>query len=496
VRAHDLLDGLDVLSIRGDLDVEVRSVVHDSRTVQPGALFACIRGARSDGHEHARAAVAAGAVVLLVERELDVEAPQARVASVREVLGPLAARFHGDPSRALRVLGVTGTNGKTTVTYVLERIARSGGATPGRIGTLGVVIGDRHDAARHTTPESTELQRTLAAMRDAHVDIVAMEVSSHALDQHRVDGTHFAAVGFTNLSQDHLDYHRTMDEYFAAKARLFDGSFSTTAAIPIDDEYGRRLRATAGAAHVDVWTYARESETRAPDADVVARDVACTSDSTRFVLASTRDGREATVESSTLLGEFNIRNMLAAASIARASGMTFEEVVAGLRAPVRVPGRFERIEAAHGPTVIVDYAHTPDALDHTLRSARMLTGASGSLAVVYGCGGDRDRAKRPLMGAVVAALADRAYLTSDNPRSEDPRDIAAQVLAGVPAGRHPIVELDRRRAIEQAVHDARAGDVVVVAGKGHEPGQIVGDEVLPFDDRDVARATLRGATCD
>ncbi len=494
---HDLLDGLDVLAVRGDLDVDVQSVVHDSREVAPGALFACIRGAVTDGHAYAAAAVGAGAIGLLVEADLELPVPQARFASVRAALGPLSDRFFGHPSRALRVLGVTGTNGKTTVTHVLQAIADANRERSGRIGTLGTAVGDTTLPPVHTTPEATELQASLARMRDAGVGTVAMEVSSHALEQHRVDGTQFAAVCFTNLSHDHLDYHGTMDAYFEAKARLFDGAFATHAAIAFDDTRGRVLAQRATEAGMDVWTFAVDDES----ADVHARDVRLTPDATRFTLVSRRDGATASIESRTLLGRFNLANLLAGAATARAGGLPWDAVVAGLAAPVHVPGRFEPVDAGQPFRVLVDYAHTPDALERVLVAARPLAAPGSAVVVVYGCGGDRDRAKRPLMGEAAARFADRAYLTSDNPRSEDPATIVAEVLAGVSADAAsplvaPVVEIDRRRAIARAVAEAKAGDVVVIAGKGHETGQIVRGKVLPFDDRTVAREALESLPCD
>jgi UDP-N-acetylmuramoyl-L-alanyl-D-glutamate--2,6-diaminopimelate ligase len=489
---HDLLDGLDVLSIRGDLSVDVSAVVHDSREVTRGACFACIRGATTDGHAYAAAAVDAGASALLVDHFVDAPAAQARFASVRPALGPIAARFHGDPSRAMRVLGVTGTNGKTTVTHVLQMIARANGEQDGRIGTLGTVIGDVTEPPIHTTPEATELQAALARQRDHGVRTVAMEVSSHALDQHRVDGTHFAAVCFTNLTQDHLDYHHDMDAYFEAKARLFDGTFSQHAAISLDDPRGPGLRDRAVAAGVDVWTFSVDDAV----ADVHAREVELTSTRTRFTLVSRRDGGTAAVESTTLLGSFNVENMLAAAATARAGDLPFDAVATGLAAPVQVDGRFERVDGGRETAVLVDYAHTPDALERVLGAARLLTGTRGRVVVVYGCGGERDRAKRPLMGAAAARGSDRAYLTSDNPRREDPDAIIADVLEGVDASNRPVVEPDRRRAIRRALAESAPGDVVVIAGKGHESGQDVGDRVLPFDDRVVAREELEARSCD
>jgi UDP-N-acetylmuramoyl-L-alanyl-D-glutamate--2,6-diaminopimelate ligase len=490
VRMHDLLDGLDVLSVRGDPAVDVSSVVHDSREVTPGALFACIRGATADGHAYAAAAVDAGAVGILAEEALDVPVPQAVVASVRRALGPVATRFHGDPSASLRLLGVTGTNGKTTVTYILEAIAVANRERAGRIGTLGTAMDGTNAPPVHTTPEATELQASLARMRDAGVSTVAMEVSSHALVQHRIDGTRFAAVCFTNLSHDHLDYHGTMDAYFEAKARLFDGHFSPRGAFALDDLRGRTMVERATASRMDVATFSLED----PSADFFAHDVDLGPDRSRFTLVSRRDGASRSVETP-LVGPFNVANVLAAAATARMGGIPLDAVVDGVGTALVVPGRLERVEAGQDFTVLVDYAHTPDALERVLAAARTLTGPGGRVTVVYGCGGDRDRAKRPHMGAAAARFADVAFLSSDNPRSEDPAAIAAEILAGVPAGRTPVVELDRRRAIHEAIAQARPGDVVVIAGKGHEPGQTAAGVTIPFDDRVVAREVLEHRSC-
>jgi len=485
VLLHDLLDDVELRDhlreVRGDTRIDLGSIVHDSRQAAPGALFCCIPGARSDGHDYAAAAVSAGAVALLVERDLGIDVPQARVDSVRRVLGPLCSRFHGRPSEALRVLGVTGTNGKTSTTYLLEAIARAHGDRAGVIGTVEARIDGAVVPLRHTTPEATDLQALLAQMRDRSVATVAMEVSSHALDQHRVDGTRFAAVTFTNLTHEHLDYHETVDAYFAAKARLFDLEFSRRAAINIDDEHGRVLCDLAVSRGLEVCTYSAED----PTADVYARDVLLRRDGTMFDLVDARRDHHGVVRSP-LVGRFNVANALAAAASALVVGLSFEAVLAGLGAPVRVPGRFERVGGARDFAVLVDYAHTPDALASVLGAARSLVDG-GKLVVVFGCGGDRDRSKRPLMGEVATRLADIAILTSDNPRSEDPDAIARDVLAGIPSDRTaPAVELDRRAAIRTALHGAGAGDVVVIAGKGHETGQTVAGVTVPFDDRAVA----------
>ena len=496
VRWHDLLAGLDGVELTGDPDVEIDAITHDSRLVTPGACFACIPGAVTDGHEHAREAIAAGAVALLVERPLPFTVAQARVPSVRAALGPAAAALYGWPSAAMRTLGVTGTNGKTTTTYLLEAIARRAGDRVGVIGTVGARLTSAGGTAaggagetlatRHTTPEANELQELLARMRDAGVETVAMEVSSHALDQHRVDGTRFAAVCFTNLSHDHLDYHGSLDAYFDAKARLFDSARATAAAVNIDDARGDALVERARVTGLDAWTYAVDS----PTADVTALVPEYRADGTRFTLVDRRGSGRAEVHLG-LVGAFNLANALAAAATGRAAGFDFDTVAAGLGEPLVVPGRFERVDAGQPFPVLVDYAHTPDALSRVLAAARPLTRAGGRVICVFGCGGDRDAAKRPLMGRAVAAAADVAVLTSDNPRSEDPQSIADAVLPGLADGRAAVtVELDRRAAIAGALAEARAGDVVVLAGKGHETGQTTAGRTVPFDDRTVAQEEL------
>jgi UDP-N-acetylmuramoyl-L-alanyl-D-glutamate--2,6-diaminopimelate ligase len=498
VHLHDLLadlagfDGAGVLETRigpdGPADgvpaVDVSSVVSDSRAAGPGSLFCCIRGAVTDGHRFAADAVGAGAVALLVEEWLPLDVPQARVASVRNVLGPLAARFQGEPSFAMRTLGVTGTNGKTTTTYLLESIAAAAGDTTGVIGTVGARIGDQPMPNAHTTPEATELQMMLAAMRDSGVATVAMEVSSHALDQHRVDGTHYTATCFTNLTHDHLDYHGTIDAYFESKARLFTPLFTHRAAVHVGDEHGEELARRAAAKELVVTRFALDH----PEADVTARKVEHAPDGTTFELAACH-GRPVTVRTP-LVGPFNVVNALAAASTALLAGFELDAIVAGLAAPTVVPGRMERIDAGQDFTVFVDYAHTPDALEAAIAAARGVAGAGGRVIVVFGCGGDRDRAKRPVMGEIAARTADLAIVTSDNPRSEDPVAILDDIVRGVPRRRKVERMLDRRAAIYAAVSAADAGDVVLVAGKGHERGQIVGDRVEPFDDRAVAREAI------
>jgi UDP-N-acetylmuramoyl-L-alanyl-D-glutamate--2,6-diaminopimelate ligase len=459
--------------------------------VRPGSCFACIPGTRTDGHDHAPAAVAAGAVALLVERPLGLGVPEARVRSVRAVLGPLASRLHHEPSRALRCVGVTGTNGKTTTTHLLHAIAIAGGARSATIGTTGARIGDERRERvlpiAFTTPEADELQTLLAALRDEGVKCVAMEVSSHALAQHRVDATWFAAACFTNLTHDHLDYHGTMDAYFAAKARLFTPDRCAIAVTNLDDPYGARIASIAGDGGLPVVTYALDD----PRADVGAEAVQPGAHGTAFVLVDrARDERvDVTVP---LVGRVNVYNAMAAAATARAVGEPLDVIVRGLAAVPVVPGRLERVDAGQPFTVLVDYAHTPDALRHATAAARELAGRA-RVAVVFGCGGDRDVDKRPVMGRVAAA-ADLVIVTSDNPRSEDPAAIAAAAARGArDAGASPVVELDRRAAIRHALVWAEPGDVVLVAGKGHEQGQTIGATTVPFDDRLVAREELAEA---
>jgi UDP-N-acetylmuramoyl-L-alanyl-D-glutamate--2,6-diaminopimelate ligase len=445
--------------------VDVTSVTLDSRTVVPGALFCCVQGSRVDGHDLAPDAVAAGAVAVLTERPLalDPAVVQLVVPAVRPAIGPLASALHGHPSRSLTLVGITGTNGKTTTTHLLRSVFQASGRSAEVIGTLSGTPG-----APPTTPDAPELQARLAAMRDAGVTAVAMEVSSHGLAMHRVDGTRFAAAAFTNLSQDHLDLHGTMEAYFAAKARLFDPAFTDLAVVCLDDPYGRLLR---DAATVPTIGYSLA------DADDLR--LGPTGSTLRW------RGVELRVP---LAGRFNVANALCAATIAVELGIGVDAVAAGLAATPQVRGRFEPVDAGQPFGVVVDYAHTPDGLEQLLTAAREVT--DGRVIAVFGAGGDRDPAKRPRMGEVAGRLADVVVVTSDNPRSEDPDAIVDAITAGIADRSGTVVEPDRRAAIEAALGRAAPGDTVVIAGKGHETTQTVGAEVLPFDDVDVARAAL------
>lgn len=444
--------------------VDVLDIVHDSRSVVPGALFCCVPGSRSDGHDHAAAAVASGAVALLVERRLDLPVPQLLVADARASMAQLASAFFGHPSRSISVVGVTGTNGKTTTTHLLRNIVEAAGL---RVEVLGTLSGTR------TTPEAPDLQRTLAGWRDDGVEVVAMEVSSHALELHRVDGTRFAVAVFTNLSRDHLDFHGSMESYFAAKARLFEVMLSDRGVVNLDSPYGRLLADTAS---IPTDTFSLDE----------AEDLRLEASGSSF----TWRGHPVRLA---LGGAFNVANALAAAHVAVALGIDEATVAEGLSRGLLVPGRFELVEAGQPFPVVVDYAHTPDGLDQLLAAADDLVtegpeGERGRVVVVFGCGGDRDATKRPAMGEVAAAGADLVVVTADNSRNEDTAAIIGAVKQGFERV-HPrraaelVVEPDRRTAIALALAAGRSGDVVLVAGKGHETTQDLGGVAIPFDDR-------------
>jgi UDP-N-acetylmuramoyl-L-alanyl-D-glutamate--2,6-diaminopimelate ligase len=474
-----LLGAADIDAVRNgpDADPGIAGLAYDSRTVSTGDLFCCFAGERADGHDHAQAATEAGAAALLVERPLPLAVPQAVVERVRPVLGPLSAAFFDHPSRAMAVAGITGTNGKTTVSFVLESIAVAAGLGVGRIGTVEYRIGEHVEPAVRTTPEAIDLQRLLARMREEQADVVAMEVASHALDQGRVDGTWFACVAFTNLSQDHLDYHGTLERYFEAKASLFDPRFARRAAINVDDPWGRRVLERARG--LDVLTFG-------PSGDVGAEDVAFDPLGSAFRLRTPLG--TADVETS-LVGPYNVSNVLCATAVAVQLGLSLDVVAAGIRTAAAPAGRLERVEIGQPFSVLVDYAHTPDALERALQASRTLT--DGRLIVVFGCGGDRDPHKRPLMGEIAARLSDLAIVTSDNPRSEDPDAIIAAIVTGADrTGGTLRIEPDRREAIRLAVAGAAPGDVVLIAGKGHERGQTFADRTVPFHDRSVAQELL------
>ena len=491
---------LDVIEQQGNLHVAVTDVTDDSRLVKPGSLFVAVKGGRVDGHAYVRQAVQAGAsaVVMQVgvpsaggtEPGFIPSVPMIRVKDSRRALGLLASRLHHDPSLRLAMIGVTGTNGKTTVTYLCKAALEAAGRRVGVIGTVAYQIGSERLNASHTTPGASELQALLARMVSAGLDTAVMEVSSHALAMDRIAGCEFDTAIYTNLTQDHLDFHSDMEDYFRAKLSLFTSLRPAgnkprpkRAIINADDPRGGRV---CEASPVPFWTYSIRSQS-----DIRAEDVRLSLGGTRFT-AVTPAGRF--LVESRLVGEHNVYNMLAAVGVGLHEQVSPDAIRAGIRSVANVPGRFERVEAGQGFTVVVDYAHTEDALARLLTTAQALK--TGRVITVFGCGGDRDRGKRPRMGRVAAQQSDLVFLTSDNPRSEDPMAIIAEVEAGLrealdPArGRYRVVA-DRRQAIEAAVREAKPGDMVLIAGKGHEDYQIIGRTRAHFDDREVAREAIR-----
>jgi UDP-N-acetylmuramoyl-L-alanyl-D-glutamate--2,6-diaminopimelate ligase len=462
----------------------IASIVHRAEDARPGALFCALRGARADGHDFAPEAVARGAAAVMVERPLDLAVPQAVVADARVGMALAAAALAGHPSRDLDVVGVTGTNGKTTSAFLIRAILEAAGRPCGLIGTIEARVGGRAVPLRHTTPDALELQELLARMREAGDAACAMEVSSHALAQRRVAGTRFAAALFTNLTRDHMDYHASVEEYYLAKRALFlrpagEGD-DPPGAANLDDELGRRLAGEAGLLGFAV------------DAPAPVRPAAASGLGTGIAARIATPRGPVEVESR-LRGRFNLANLTGAVAVGELLGLPHEAVAAGIASVHGVPGRFEAVEAGQPFPVIVDYAHTPDSLENVLRAARELVG-DGRLICVFGCGGDRDRGKRPQMGAAAAALADVAVVTSDNPRSEQPEAIIDEILAGMGDGAaRRVVEPDRRAAIAWAIGEGAAGDVVVIAGKGHEQGQERHGVKTPFDDRTVAREEIEGS---
>ncbi|HEV2974094.1 MAG TPA: UDP-N-acetylmuramoyl-L-alanyl-D-glutamate--2,6-diaminopimelate ligase [Solirubrobacteraceae bacterium] len=508
MRLDGLIAGLDAAAA-GDLGagggVEIGGLAYDSRAVRGGELFFCVSGFRSDGHEFAPQAIAQGAAALVVERPLGLGVPELLVASTRATMGPIAARFYGDPTAELRVVGVTGTNGKTTTAHLVRALLEAAGTRCGLLGTVTSFVGGEERAVQRTTPEAIDLQRTFREMLEGGDGACAIEVSSHALELGRADAIEFAAALFTNISRDHLDFHETMEDYFLAKRRLFVEHAPPIAAINVGDSYGRRL-----AAELEGRRRLPDARTFAVDApaDFSASDVRCGLAGCTFTLHAPGVTRELRLP---MPGRFNVANALGALLVAHEllGRERLEELIAALERGVRVPGRFEPVDEGQEFAVLVDYAHTPDSLENVLSTARGLVEGGerrgARVVCVFGAGGDRDRGKRPLMGATATRLSDVAIVTSDNPRSEDPEQIIVEVMAGVaqaergerrPAGAAAVVPVrsivDRARAIEEAIAAAQAGDVVVIAGKGHEQGQeFAGGRKLPFDDVTVAREALR-----
>jgi len=464
----------------GDPERDVAGITSDSRRVTPGALFVAVPGERTDGHAYLDVAIKNGATAVVVEEAHALNLPEhvtaVAVPDTRRALSSLAAAFYGDPSRAVDVLGVTGTNGKTTTTRMIASILETSGRPCGVIGTVGAHFRDRDWTLENTTPLPPELHSLLAQMRELGAWAVAMEVSSHALALDRVEDVRFRVGALTNVTRDHLDFHQTLEAYAAAKHRLF--AMAQAAVLNVDDEHGARWFGEVRR-RMPALSYSLRG-----NADIVATAIEPSASGSTFAV----DGVAMRVH---LPGLFNVSNALAAIGVARTLGLDLETCAQGLDALAAVPGRMQNVTGAD-INVVVDYSHTPDSLENALIALRETT--ARALAVVFGCGGDRDRGKRPEMGRIAAAYADRIYVTSDNPRSESPAAIVAEIEAGI--GAHPhTIEIDRRRAIERAINESAPGDVVLIAGKGHETYQIIGDQTLPFDDAEVAREALlaRGA---
>lgn len=489
---QSLLQGVKLLDSRG-LDFPVTGLHYDSRQVQPGNIFVCIQGYRTDGHQYIQDAASRGALGFVIEKNVMVPAglSYARVENSRLALAEMAANFYGHPSRSLSLIGVTGTNGKTTTTHLIEAVLRARGETTGLIGTIWNKIGDKRLPVERTTPESLDLQSILREMAVAGVGSAAMEVSSHALYLDRVAACEFDVGVFTNLTQDHLDFHTNFERYLAAKMRLFEGLGKERtkqrpcyAVVNVDDPAGQEIRKKTA---VPVITYGIREQ-----ANVKAQNIRLSAAGSSFNVIYDHESIPVTIS---LPGEFNVYNSLAAISVGLQEGVTVSVLQDALRKIKGVSGRFEPVNEGQNFTVVVDYAHTPDGLENVLHTARQIT--SGRLITVFGCGGDRDAGKRPLMGKISGESSDYSVLTSDNPRTEDPDKIIKQIEDGIReiGDVHYTIIQDRYEAIRHALHYAREGDFVVIAGKGHETYQNLGDKVIPFDDRQVAKEIITKEIC-
>lgn len=493
MKLEELIENLKYEELINFEDVDITGISYNSKTTQSGDIFVCLVGEHSDGHEYFKSAVESGARAFFVEKELDTHLPQVVVKSTRRQIADIADKFYGSPSKSINLIGVTGTNGKTTVTHLVQRILESGkidskyGNKCALIGTLGYKLAsnDNYKEAKHTTPQAPELQATLDLIHKKKIKNVAMEVSSHALEQNRVGKCVFKGAVLTNLTQDHLDYHITMDNYFNAKAILFKnlkpGAF---AVINADDEYAQRFLDVIPKG-VKVLTYGIKKE-----ADIMAKDVNFTLNGAEFKCDAGKFGSGKV--NLQMNGMFSIYNVLAAISVGLSLGIDLDLCIKSLEVTRGVAGRFEIV--ARKPLVIVDYAHTPDGLENVLTAAREITPKTSKLICLFGCGGDRDATKRPKMGAIAENLSDKIVITSDNPRSEDPQQIITDILTGLKSvsTEKVFVEADRKKAIELLKTITNKEDVVVIAGKGHEDYQILKDRTIHFDDREQARKVFLG----
>lgn len=486
MRVSTLIDNISYIDAVGIEDIveDIQGISYNSKKVQHGDLFICLTGEHVDGHEYAEEAVSNGAVVCVVERRLNLDIPQIVVADTSEAIAQISDLFYSSPSQKLNLIGVTGTNGKTTVTHLIQKLYEANAAECALIGTLGHKFNseDSYHDAKHTTPQAPELQKLFHTIYEKGIPNVVMEVSSHALAQHRVDYCDFNGAVLTNLTQDHLDFHITMNNYFKAKAKLFDGLVSDDfAVINADDEYATRFMEVISPT-VKLYTYGIKMP-----ADVRAEDIKFSNEGASFVCNINGEKYDVNL---VMNGMFSVYNVLAALTAAIALGFDIKKCIQTLETIRGVAGRFEVV--VKKPTVIVDYAHTPDGLENVLKAAREITPKDSQLICIFGCGGDRDATKRPKMGAIAERLADKVIVTSDNPRSEDPQQIITDILAGLKTTNSVVVEPDRELAIKEAYKIANAGDVVVVAGKGHEDYQILANETIHFDDREKVREIFVG----
>jgi len=487
MKLHELISSLHDFRILPDINPEITSVEMDSRLVKHGSLFICIKGYTVDGHHYAQQAASLGAVAIIAEEDVDITDHSVVVIKVRDSLRAMAIianKFYQFPTQKLNLIGVTGTNGKTSVTHLIEEILRTSGCRTGLIGTVGMKINNKKFETKNTTPDSLTLQKMFHQMVEANVDTAVMEVSSHALHIGRVHGCDYNVTVFTNLTQDHLDYHKTMDNYRAAKCLLFsqlgnsyDASKPKYAILNIDDDATKEyIIATQGI----ILTYGINN-----DAQLMAKNIKTTSSGTNFDLIMNDETYPVSVK---LVGKFNVYNILATIGATLAYGLKLEEILETLKDLTGVPGRFELVDAGQEFAVIVDYAHTPDSLENVLKTIKEF--ANGKIYSIIGCGGDRDKTKRPIMAKISTDLADFSIFTSDNPRTEDPQAILGDMTAGTSSENYKVI-IDRKLAIEYAISEAKGGDVVLIAGKGHENYQIIGEKVLDFDDVIMAKKAIK-----
>jgi UDP-N-acetylmuramoyl-L-alanyl-D-glutamate--2,6-diaminopimelate ligase len=482
MKLRELLKGVDTVSFNGDLNAEINGIVYDSRKTKKGDLFICVSGYKYDGHSYISDALQKGAAAFIVEK--DVEVPGAaviRVKSSRAAMSVLSSNFYGNPSQKLKLIGITGTNGKTTTTYLIKSIMEANKQKIGLLGTISTQIGDKIYVSSRTTPEALDLQCLFREMIDSDIDYAVMEVSSHSLELGRVDGCNFRIGVFTNLTQDHLDFHKTIENYRNAKKKLFY-MVTGTNIINIDDEHGRIIAGEQEKAGKRLLTYGIDNK-----ADIMAKNIHITSKGVSFIMVTPGYEAELNIR---IPGKFSVYNALAAATVAYAEGIGRDVIRKGLGKVDNVPGRSEIIKTDTPYTVIVDYAHTPDGLQNILASVKEY--ARGRIITLFGCGGDRDKEKRPIMGNIAGKMSDYCIITSDNPRSEEPMEIIRQVEAGIKSTECDYICIENRRdAIKYALTTAKPDDIVLLAGKGHETYQILKDRTIPFDERDIVEELLR-----